>query len=102
MLDTVAPFYRSSWLWKYGVLLITKTITGKTMRKRELTIHRLYEPNRLSDKYLANAYEQLLRYLVKTSSEMEVEKNDKCEFLCKSIIRETSTGEYNRESDYRT
>ncbi|WP_333023665.1 recombinase family protein [Wolbachia endosymbiont of Pentidionis agamae] len=46
------------------------------MRKRELTIHRRYEVSRLADTYLANAYEQLLRYSVKINNEKEVKKND--------------------------
>jgi hypothetical protein len=72
------------------------------MREKELTVHRRYEPNRLADKYLADAYEQLLKYSVKMSNEKEVEKNDNSKLVCKSFIGKISTGEYNRESDCRT
>ncbi|MDE5057742.1 hypothetical protein OZD61_02965 [Wolbachia endosymbiont of Drosophila bocki] len=72
--------------------VLRKFYRRKTMQK--FTVHRRYEPSRLSDTYLADAYEQL--YKVK-----EVEENENSELLCKSLIETTSTGEYNRESDCR-
>ena len=66
---------------------------------QEFTIHHRYEPNRLADKYLADAYEQLLKYSVKMNNKMEVEKNESGKLICKSFIKETRKGEYNRESD---
>ncbi|CCE76974.1 hypothetical protein DEJ70_04940 [Wolbachia pipientis wAlbB] len=66
------------------------------MQKGELTINCRYEPSRLAGTYLADAYEQLLKYKTK-----EVEENDNGKLVCKSFIKTTGTGEYNRESDCR-
>ncbi|BET28329.1 hypothetical protein wCauATS_05310 [Wolbachia pipientis] len=66
------------------------------MQKGELAIYWGYKPNRLADTYLADAYEQLLKCKTK-----EVEENDNRKLVCKSFIKTTGTGEYDRESDCR-
>jgi len=66
------------------------------MQKGDLTIYCRYEPHRLAGTYLANAYEQLLKCRTK-----EVKENDNGKLVCKSFIKTTGTGEYDRESDCR-
>ncbi|WP_353272893.1 hypothetical protein [Wolbachia endosymbiont (group A) of Portevinia maculata] len=78
-----------------------KTFTGEIMRKRTLTVTCRYEPDELADKHLSEAYEQLLKYSVKRNNEKEVEKDDNGGLVCKSFIRPTSAGSYNRDPNCR-
>ncbi|MDG7053281.1 MAG: hypothetical protein LKM45_05390 [Wolbachia endosymbiont of Alcedoecus sp.] len=79
--------------------VLPKTFTGENMRKRTL-IYR-YEPDRLADKHLSDAYDLILRYAVKRNNEKEVEKNDNSGLICESFINEPSAEQYNREPNCR-
>ncbi|MFP3020116.1 hypothetical protein [Wolbachia endosymbiont (group A) of Pogonocherus hispidulus] len=76
------------------------------MRERTFTIHRHYEPSKLSDKYLSDAYGILLKRLMERKkkeflNKKEVEKNDNSGLICKSFIEETRTEQYDREPSCR-
>ncbi|WP_244953488.1 hypothetical protein [Wolbachia pipientis] len=71
------------------------------MRKRELTVTCRYEPDELADQHLADAYELLLKYIVKRNNEMGEKEDDNSSLICKSFIEETRADQYNKESNYR-
>ncbi|MGL9779663.1 MAG: hypothetical protein ACR5K5_05465 [Wolbachia sp.] len=92
-------------LWRKGVGKAPENIYRReTMRERTLTIHRRYEPSKLSDKYLSDAYEILLRRVVerKNKNKEEAKRNDSSGIICKSFIETTSAEQYNSESNCRT
>ncbi|WP_255498644.1 hypothetical protein [Wolbachia endosymbiont of Cardiocondyla obscurior] len=76
------------------------------MRERTFTIHRHYEPSKLSDKCLSDAYRILLKRLMERKkgeflNKKEIERNDNSSFIRKSFIKETRAEQYNREPSCR-
>ena len=91
-------------LWEKGVGKAPEDIYRREIMR--FTIHRHYEPSKLSDKYLSNAYEILIRRSTERKkkeflNQKEVEKNDNSGFICKSFIEETRAEQYNREPNCR-
>ncbi|MFP3025659.1 MAG: hypothetical protein ACEY3L_05230 [Wolbachia sp.] len=75
---------------------------GKFMgnKRSAVRISCSYEPNRLSEKYLLDAYEraaskQVSQKSLKHKSAIQGGSNGNSEFICKSFFGETSTRKYN-------
>lgn len=71
----------------FDIPLIIEIFTGKTIKKRTLTVTCRYEPDELADQRLSDAYDLLLRYAVKRNNEKEVGKSDNNSLVCKSLIK---------------
>ncbi|MFP3017317.1 MAG: hypothetical protein ACEY3L_12770 [Wolbachia sp.] len=78
---------------------------GKIMGNKRLAIQIScsYEPNRLAEKYLLDAYEraaskQVSQKNLKHKNRIQGGSNGNSEFICKSFFRKTSTGKYNSKS----
>ncbi|MFP3033942.1 MAG: hypothetical protein ACEY3M_23535 [Wolbachia sp.] len=91
-------------LWKKGVVRLLKyedIYRRETMRKGTLTIHHHYEPSKLSDKCLSDAYGILLKRLMERKKKEFLNKNDNSGLVCKGFIEETRTEQHNREPSCR-
>ncbi|WP_353278917.1 hypothetical protein [Wolbachia endosymbiont (group B) of Longitarsus flavicornis] len=87
-------------------LTYEEILQEKNVRERILTIHRHYEPSKLSDKCLSDAYGILLKRLMERKkkeflNKKEIERNDNSSLICKSFIEETRAEQYNREPSCR-